>query len=409
MDEKWKDYFYKGAAVFLTVAMCILFFFVVFRFDDLRKYIGVVIKILMPFIYGGVIAYLLAPVCGWFERHLADLAVLDKKPEKTAEKYRKFFKGISILSSLLLFCLIIYALVAMLVPQVINSILLLVEAMPGYIQTVSDWIEKLVQDNPVMLSYVEQYSADIMESVQNFAKVHLLPNINNIISGVSASLWTMVTMVKNLGIGLIVAVYLLNSRKIFRRQTKLVIHALLPYKEYPPKKNGKSVEQKADWMIRELHILNVYLGGFIKGKLLDSLIIGVICMVFTACTNMPYAVLISVVIGVTNIIPFFGPFIGAIPSAILILMVSPIQCVYFVIFVIILQQFDGNILGPKILGNTTNLSSFWVLFAILLFGGVFGIVGMVIGVPAFAFIYQLIREWVLDRLEEQKLQTQKKE
>lgn len=248
-----------------------------------------------------------------------------------------------------------------------------------------------------------------MESVQNFAKVHLLPNINNIISGVSASLWTMVTMVKNLGIGLIVAVYLLNSRKIFRRQTKLVIHALLPYKEYPPKKNGKPVEQRADWVIRELHILNDYLGGFIKGKLLDSLIIGVICMVFTACTNMPYAVLISVVIGVTNIIPFFGPFIGAIPSAILILMVSPIQCVYFVIFVIILQQFDGNILGPKILGNTTNLSSFWVLFAILLFGGVFGIVGMVIGVPVFAFIYQLIREWVLDRLEEQKLQTQKKE
>lgn len=165
MDEKWKDYFYKGAAVFLTVAMCILFFFVVFRFDDLRKYIGVVIEILMPFIYGGVIAYLLSPVCAWFERHLADLAALDKKPEKTAEKYRKFFKGISILLSLLMFCLIIYALVAMLVPQVINSILILVEAMPGYIQTVSDWIEKLVQDNPVMLSYVEQYSADIMESV----------------------------------------------------------------------------------------------------------------------------------------------------------------------------------------------------------------------------------------------------
>ncbi len=409
MDEKWKDYFYKGAAVFLTVAMCILFFFVVFRFEELRKYIGLVIKILMPFIYGGVIAYLLAPVCGWFEVHLADAAELEKKPEKTAAKYRKFFKGLSILLSLLLFCLIIYALVAMLVPQVINSILLLVEAMPGYIQTVSDWIEKLVQDNPVMLSYVEQYSADIMESVQNFAKVHLLPNINNIISGVSASLWTMVTMVKNLGIGLIVAVYLLNSRKIFRRQTKLVIHALLPYKEYPVKEDGKQKEQRADWVIRELHILNVYLGGFIKGKLLDSLIIGLICMVFTACTNMPYAVLISVVVGVTNIIPFFGPFIGAIPSAILILMVSPIQCVYFVIFVIILQQFDGNILGPKILGNTTNLSSFWVLFAILLFGGVFGIVGMVIGVPVFAFIYQLIREWVLDRLEEQKLQAQKKE
>ena len=404
-----KKYTTIAIYAFLVIAAAIALFYLINEHATVGRVIGTFVSLMMPFIYGGVIAYLLSPVCGLIERHLADLAALDKKPEKTAEKYRKFFKGISILLSLLLFCLIIYALVAMLVPQVINSILLLVEAMPGYIQTVSDWIEKLVQDNPVMLSYVEQYSADIMESVQNFAKVHLLPNINNIISGVSASLWTMVTMVKNLGIGLIVAVYLLNSRKIFRRQTKLVIHALLPYKEYPPKKNGKPVEQRADWVIRELHILNDYLGGFIKGKLLDSLIIGVICMVFTACTNMPYAVLISVVIGVTNIIPFFGPFIGAIPSAILILMVSPIQCVYFVIFVIILQQFDGNILGPKILGNTTNLSSFWVLFAILLFGGVFGIVGMVIGVPVFAFIYQLIREWVLDRLEEQKLQTQKKE
>ena len=192
----------------------------------------------------------------------------------------------------------------------------------------------------------------------------------------------------------------LNSRKIFRRQTKLVIHALLPYKEYPPKKDGKPAEQRADWVIRELHILNDYLGGFIKGKLLDSLIIGVICMVFTACTNMPYAVLISVVIGVTNIIPFFGPFIGAIPTALLILMVSPIQCVYFVVFIIVLQQFDGNILGPKILGNTTQLSSFWVLFAILLFGGVFGIVGMVIGVPVFATLYGLAQEFIhamLDR------------
>ena len=308
-----------------------------------------------------------------------------------------------------MFCLIIYALVAMLVPQVINSILILVEAMPGYIQTVSDWIEKLVQDNPVMLSYVEQYSADIMESVQNFAKVHLLPNINNIISGVSASLWTMVTMVKNFGIGLIVAVYLLNSRKIFRRQTKLVIYALLPYKEYPPKKNGKPVEQRADWMIRELHILNVYLGGFIKGKLLDSLIIGVICMVFTACTNMPYAVLISVVIGVTNIIPFFGPYIGAIPSAVLILLNDPIKGLYFLIFILVLQQLDGNVIGPKILGNSTGLSAFWVVFSILLGGGLFGFAGMIMGVPTFAVVYYIITMLINHLLEKKKLPLQTSE
>ena len=162
------------------------------------------------------------------------------------------------------------------------------------------------------------------------------------------------------------------------------------------KASGK--EQKAEWIIRETNVLNEYLGGFVKGKLLDSLIIGLICMIFTAVVKMPYAVLVSVIIGVTNIIPFFGPFIGAIPTALLILMVSPIQCVYFVVFIIVLQQFDGNILGPKILGNTTQLSSFWVLFAILLFGGVFGIVGMIVGVPIFGFVYHLIRDWMHDRL-----------
>ena len=159
--------------------------------------------------------------------------------------------------------------------------------------------------------------------------------------------------------------------------------------------------QTADWILYQINILNNYLGGFVKGKLLDSLIIGLICMAFTSVMKMPYAMLISVVIGVTNIIPFFGPFFGAVPTAILILMVSPVKCVYFIIFILVLQQFDGNILGPKILGNSTNLGSFWVLFAILLFGGLFGIVGMVIGVPVFAFIYQLVQEWVRKRIKMQ--------
>lgn len=402
MKEDWRDYFYKGLAVFLTVAMCICFFFLIFRFDEIRSGVGVVMDILRPFVYGTVIAYLLSPVCNFFERHLAEAAHLEKKPEGTAKKYRKLFGGLSIFLSLFLFCMVIYALIAMVVPQVISSILILVDAMPGYIQTISQWVEDLVADNPVLLNYVEQYSTDILESAQDFGRTHLLPNINNIISGVSASLWTMINVAKDLIIGLIVAVYLMSSRKQFRRHAKLIIHAVFPYREnLAPDK-----EQAADWIIREIHILNMYLGGFIKGKLLDSLIIGLICMVFTAIMEMPYAVLISVVIGVTNIIPFFGPFIGAIPTALLILMVSPIQCVQFIIFILVLQQFDGNILGPKILGDTTHLRSFWVLFAILLFGGLYGIVGMVIGVPIFAFFYQLVREWVYKRLKKQKLKEE---
>ena len=398
MNEKWKDYYYKGLAVFLTVAMCILFFFVVFRLEELGHYVKMVVNILMPFIYGAVIAYLLTPVCKVIQTYLEDKTQLQRRPPEKAKKLKSLFKGISILLSILLFCLIIYALIAMLVPQLVNSVLLLVDAMPGYIQTTSIWLEKLVEDNPVMLSYVEQYSTDIMDYVQNFAKTSLLPNINNIITGVSASLLTMIGVAKNLIIGLIVAVYFLNSRELFCRQARLMTHAIFRDREMTEEEKASGKEQKAEWIIRETNVLNEYLGGFVKGKLLDSLIIGLICMIFTAVVNMPYAVLVSVIIGVTNIIPFFGPFIGAIPTALLILMVSPIQCVYFVVFIIVLQQFDGNILGPKILGNTTQLSSFWVLFAILLFGGVFGIVGMIVGVPIFGFVYHLIRDWMHDRL-----------
>lgn len=402
MKEDWKDYYHKGLAVFLTVAMCILFFFVVFRFKEFSSYIGILAKILRPFVFGAVIAYLLSPLCSWFERRAAELLKLDKKTEDQQKRYGAWISALGIFFSLFLFCLVIYALIAMVVPQVISSILILIDAMPGYIQKTSDWIEKLVADNPVLLNYVEQYSEDIMVSAQDFTKSFLIPNINNIISGVSTSLVTMVMALKDLVIGVIVAVYLMGSRKIFRSQAKRVLHAVfLP-------KNGEEKSPKEQWILEEAKTLNDYLGGFIKGKLLDSLIIGLICMVFTTMVEMPYAMLVSVVIGVTNIIPFFGPFIGAIPSAILILMVNPIKCIYFILFILVLQQFDGNILGPKILGNTTKLSSFWVLFAILLFGGVFGIAGMVLGVPIFAFIYHLFKEWV-ERREKKEEEKKKKQ
>lgn len=402
MEENWKDYYHKGLAAFITIAMCILFFFLLFRFDRIQAYARMIMKILRPFAFGAVIAYLLSPVCNWFERRMAEFFDLEKRPEETARKLKKLFSGISIFLSLFLFCFVIYVLVAMVVSQVFSSIQMLVNAMPGYIVTMTSWLENLVREDAFLINYVEQYSEQILNGVQDFARTQLLPNINNIISGGSISVLTLLVTVKDLVIGLIVAVYFMNSRRLFAHQAKLVVRAV-----FSPKEDLKEDRmQAADWILKEADIINDYLGGFIKGKLLDSLIIGLICMIFTSIVDMPYAVLVSVVIGVTNIIPFFGPFIGAIPTAILILVVDPVKCVYFIIFILVLQQFDGNILGPKILGNTTHLSSFWVLFAILLFGGVFGIVGMVIGVPVFAFFYQLVREWVFDRLKKQK---QKKE
>ncbi len=398
MKENWKNYYHKGLAAFFTVAMCILFYFVVFRFYEVKRYANMIMGILRPFAFGAVIAYLLCPVCNWFERQLAELSGLEKRPEKTAAQLRRMFEGVSILLSLSLFCLIIYALATMLISQVASSVQTLIEALPGYFQKAGIWLNRLAADNAIPMNFLETYWKEIMTEVQDFAKTHLLPNVSSIISGGSVGLRTMVLFLKDLIIGLIVAVYLMNSRKLFVRQAEKVVRALFPPKEY----EDPDREQTADWILRETHIINDYLGGFIKGKLLDSLIIGLICMFFTGIMKMPYAVLVSVVIGVTNIIPFFGPFIGAVPTAILILMVSPVKCVYFIIFILVLQQFDGNILGPKILGDTTHLSSFWVLFAILLFGGLFGVPGMVLGVPVFAFFYQLAREWILKRLKKQE-------
>lgn len=406
MEENWKDYYHKGLAAFLTVAMCILFFFLIFRFSQIGAYVKMIMRILRPFAFGAVIAYLLSPLCNHFERYLADVTNLERRPKALAVKLKKLYAGISIFLSLFLFCFVIYVLVAMVVSQVISSITTLTEALPGYVLTITGWLEGMINEEMApVLNYLEQYSEDIINWIQGFAKTQLLPNINSLMSGSSVSLLTFLMAAKDLVIGLIVAVYFMNSRRLFGRQAKMVVYAL-----FPPKDHLKEDQmQPADWILKEVDIINEYLGGFIKGKLLDSLIIGLICMVFTSIVNMPYAVLVSVVIGVTNIIPFFGPFIGAIPTAVLILIVSPIKCVYFIIFILILQQFDGNILGPKILGNTTHLSSFWVLFAILLFGGLFGIVGMVIGVPVFAFFYQLAREWILGRLKKQQLKKEKKE
>jgi predicted PurR-regulated permease PerM len=205
----------------------------------------------------------------------------------------------------------------------------------------------------------------------------LLPNVWNVVSSVSAGLVKVVTFLKNVIIGFIVAIYLLAMKKVLCGQMKRMVYAVC----------SKKV---ANIIIEHCRYAHKVMSGFISGKVLDSIIIGVICFVGTSILNIPYALLVSVIIGLTNIIPFFGPFIGAVPCALFILLNSPVKCLVFIVFIVLLQQFDGNILGPKILGESTGLSSFWVIFALLLFGGLFGVVGMLIGVPVFAVFYHIV-------------------
>ena len=213
----------------------------------------------------------------------------------------------------------------------------------------------------------------------------------------------MKSLLKNLGlllviiaavvlIGIIVSVYLLFSKEKFMRQSKKVIYALCKPK-------------RANFILHIGRKANEIFGGFIIGKIIDSAIVGVLCFAGVSIFKMPYPLLISMIVGVTNVIPVFGPYIGAIPCALLIFLVDPMKGIGFIIFIILLQQLDGNVIGPKILGESTGLSSFWVIFAILIAGKMFGIGGMVIGVPMFALIYYVIKLFIQQKLEAKNLPT----
>ena len=396
----------RGLFYFLTAAACILFYFALDRFDGIALIIRTVVRIVRPFIIGAVIAYLLTPVSAKISACLKKqfLKTPDRKEALTDRDLRRFerkaarIETISILLSLLSGILLVYGLLMLILPQVLASILGIVRNMPVYLENLRIYVERLVERIPELSSYLGEITAYVEKEGSRLLSEYLLPHMNRVIANVSGNALAAFSAMKDLLIGLMIAIYFMNIRKTFRRQAKMLIMALFPYKWDLP--DGH--EQFADWVFREMIILNEYTGNFIKGKLIDSFIIGLAATIFNFAAKMPYPLLIGVVIGVTNIIPFFGPFIGAIPAALLILMADSGKCLPFVIFIIILQQIDGNIIGPKVLGDATHLNSFWVLFAILFFGGLFGIPGMILGVPVFGFIYQLVRELVYKRLDRQK-------
>lgn len=386
-NDKYRTYIYWGVTAFAVLSLLTVFIFVIINWGKVKTNVGILGRILEPITYGAVFAYLMTPI---YNRVRTGVMAVTKNAIE-AEKPRKSLGAVVATAvSLLVLIAVVTGLISMLIPQLINSVKTIIDALPSSINNLALWIEKLFADNPDMEATVmEQYSA-ASAYVQNWLTNEVLPNIYNILSGLSSGLFSFLNTLKNVLIGLIVMVYLLNMKEKLIMQAKMIVYGAFPLRV-------------ANKVIEEARYVHLVFGGFIIGKLLDSLIIGLLSFVLLSFMNMPYVLLISVIIGVTNVIPFFGPFIGAIPSAFLILLVSPIKCLYFIIFILLLQQFDGNILGPKILGDSTGLSSFWVLFSILLFGGLFGFVGMIIGVPTFAVFYKLITEFISYLLEKRQL------
>lgn len=402
MKGKHPKYLATGLTAFCVIAASILLFFLLFKISSIRMAVKQFTQILEPFFVGGVIAYLLAPIYNLLLRNLMEVFSKKLKPRHA----RPISVGISLFISILLALLVLVGTFALVVPRFISSIIGIVNSLQTYSNNIVIWLNDVLSGHPEVAEQVQDTYENLANSFMTWVNSKLTPdaeamlsslgNLSALLSGVVSGVKIVIRLLKDFIIGMFVSAYLLISKRRLIAQAKKIVYGLFPQKY-------------ANYIIYECRYIQNVFGGFIRGKLLDSLIIGLIC--FAGCTifRFPFPIVVSVIVGVTNIIPFFGPFVGAIPSAVLILLVSPIKCIYFVIFILALQQFDGNWLGPKILGNTTGLSSFWVLFSILLFGGLYGFVGMIIAVPLFAVIYSLISSYINHRLTKRTMSLDTRE
>ena len=368
---------------FIVVAASIVFYIVLNNLQGFLAWIGRFAEIFTPFLLAFCIAYLLNPVLKWVEKGIH--VVFERKKPKP--KLKRIL-GILITYILLVAVLALFSWVIF--PQIVKSLTAVSEVLSKYVadfpNILSGWMS-YVDDSgfieSTVYSLLEQ-SEELMYKAANLLNT-AMPYIINFTKQLTSG-------ISNTVIAVIVSIYMLMDKERFFAQTKKVLYAVFP-------------EKYVEYMIDITHTGNDIFSKFIVGKLLDSAIIGVLCFAGMTVLRIPYALFISFIIGLTNIIPYFGPVIGAVVATLILLMISPGKTLWFLIFVLILQQFDGNILGPKILGKSTGLSAFWVIFAIVLFGSLFGIMGMFVGVPLFSVLYYLMRLFVNKRLTDKQMST----
>ena len=391
-----KKYLAWGLTAFLTGCALLIFYDVFYRDNSgtVQAIFAKLFSVLTPVLYGLGMAYLLAPIVNFLERAILRLRdKLERKRSRAIRIHKGWLRAASIFLTWAVVLVLVYLLLSMLVPQLVDSITTLVNNLESYYTTIYDWVTGLLSDNPELTDLFNRY---YNETIQ-WLTTKLLPGLQTAVTNFTGSLvtgvWSVVIFTKNFLIGIIVSVYLLAAKEKSTARCCKLLYGVLP-------------EEQAKFAMRGFRRMDHIFSGFVRGKLLDSLIIGILCFIGCSILKLPYTPLVSVVVGVTNVIPFFGPFLGAIPCALLILLVSPLKCLYFVIFIFLLQQLDGNVIGPKILGDSTGISSLWVIVAILVGGGFGGVLGMFLGVPIFACLQVLVR-WLLNtRLEKRHMPLQ---
>ena len=382
-------YVKEGLTLFAAGCALILAYYVVNNFRVVTGGLARLNDILMPFYMGIVMAYLLCPI---YNGTAKVIYRLNKGRFKRPINDLKLARVIATLISLTVLVVVVGGCIMMILPDLWESIMGLLQGLPDTMSGFIQWLRTNIEANPEALTFLTGKLDGLTDTVIVWAQEKMVPGAEAVLNNLSVGVIGTVGVVFDVFVAVIICVYVLNNKEMFIAQSRKLVLAI-----FKPERAQKIFELG--------HLSNETFGGFINGKIIDSVIIGIICFIAMTLLGLPLPMLISVVVGVTNIIPFFGPFIGAVPSAIILLIIEPMSALKFVIMIIVLQQVDGNIIGPKILGKTTKLASFWVMFAIIVSGGLFGFVGMVLGVPMFAIIYTYISRAINGRLREKNLET----
>ncbi len=369
--EKNNKYSSIAAYAFGVIALSIIFYQFISRFDVVRERFYFGFKVLLPFVVGGIMAYLFNFILVFYEEKLL----------RNRAKTEKQKRAIGIILTYATVAIILYVFATFIVPQITSSILGIANNIPVYIENTSKWFIE-VNEKFYIPEELYQIALDKWNEAINIGisyATNLIPKFAGLIRDILSSIWNVI-------LGVIVSTYLLIEKEEFLALSRKIVTAIFS------EKNSKE-------LMRIGTMSNEIFGKFIGGKILDSMIIGLLTFVVLSIFRIPYTVLVSFIVGITNVIPFFGPFIGAIPGTIIILFESPIKSLWFIVIIIVIQQIDGNIIGPKILGDSLGISSFWILFSLLVTGKLLGLVGLIIGVPVFAILYSILKDKVEKRLK----------
>lgn len=394
MKYHWdKKYLYWGVTAFIVLALSIAFCFLLFNLDVISGWIDKAIEICSPIIAGLVIAFLLSPLVNWLEKRVFYIFYHKKgNYNELSPRLRNFMRVLSILISFIIVFVLLYAFFYSIIPQLIDSVKKISSQSILYKNNLDKWFSELGTKSPEFAEMIEKLVEDFSASFEKFKEESLMPKVEVFVTNVSLGVFNFVNFLWDVIIGGLISIYILFNKEKFLGQFKKLIYGFITIKV-------------ANVIVKNIRMINDKFSGFIVGKILDSIIMGI--LVFIGCTifKFDYPVLIAIIIGVTNIVPFFGPIFGAIPCIFLLLMINPLKAVYFFVFILAMQQFDGNVLGPKILGVSTGISSFWVIFSITIFGGIWGVPGMIIGTPLFAVLYTIVKSILEVRLEKKNLRV----